>query len=237
MNTTMNTSATIGAIAKALASAQAEIENVTKDAKNEFFKKSDGKASTYATLAAVLDECRPILAKNGIAIVQMPGNDGDLVTVTTTFMHADTGEFISSTAGVKPAKGDAQGFGAATTYLRRFTLAAMCGVAQEDDDGNAASARDSAPSRPANDRGATTPAPRTQSPVVGHSGKPATDDAKAKQDAARKEIRDAVAWMNIAHEERELLSMLDNLDVDDLRKEWKRIMDAKKAIQNTDLPL
>lgn len=227
----MNTSTEIDKLAEALSLAQAEMTHAAKDANNPAFK------SKYTTLAALYDAGRPVLTKHGLSVTQVVEGDETRVAVTTRLMHK-SGQFIEGTFSCKPGQGNAQGMGSAATYGKRYGYSAIIGLCgDDDDDGNAASARDSAPSRPANDRGATTTAPRTQSPVVGHSGKPATDDAKAKQDAARKEIRDAVAWMNIAHEERELLAMLDNLDVDDLRREYKRIMEAKKLIQTTDLPL
>lgn len=234
----MNTSPTIGLIAKALATAQAEIENVGKDAVNTQFAKPDTKGPlrpSYATLAAVLDVCRPVLAKNGIALIQSPGNDGEAVTLTTTLAH-ESGEWFQSTVGVIPGKRDAQGLGSALTYLRRYSLSAICGVAQEDDDGNAASAHAAPSTRPANDRWAPSTAPRQSATVVGHSGKPPLDQQQAKKEQARQEIRDNIKWMSAAHEERELLANLDNLTDDDLRVEYKRIKEARKAIETQDLP-
>lgn len=227
----MQTSEKIGEIAKAFAAAQLELENVTKDKTNPAFK------SQYATLAAVLDVVRPVMAKHGIAIVQAPGNNAEgYVTVTTTLAHA-SGEWMSSCVVVPTPKNDAQGVGSAISYGRRYSLAAMCGVAQEDDDGNAASAHATAPSRPANVRTAPTVAPTAQSPVVAQSAKPTLDQQTAKKEQARQEIRANIQWMGAAHEERELLANLDNLDDDDLRKEYKRIKEARKAIETTDLPL
>jgi len=209
----MNTSPTIGAIAKALAAAQAEIENVTKDKTNPAFK------SQYATLAAVLDVCRPVLSKNGIALIQSPGNEGNAITLTTTLAH-ESGEFLTSTVGVVPGKFDAQGLGSAVTYLRRYALAAICGVAQEDDDGNAASAYQSraAPySQPAT-------APRQQTPVTGHSAKPADALAQGKRD-----VRRWAEVMNVSEREQGLLAILDELKPDDFRPEYRRIKEEFDA--------
>jgi hypothetical protein len=50
----------------------------------------------------------------------------------------ESGEFISSVCSSPVSKQDAQGIGSAITYLRRYSLAAMCGIAQEDDDGHQA---------------------------------------------------------------------------------------------------
>ena len=115
----------------ALAAAQLEIENASKSSVNPHFR------SKYADLAEVLNTVRPVLAKHQIAVFQSTGFDGALVTVETVLAHASGGS-VSSAASCVPAKTDAQGIGAATTYLRRYSLAAMCGVAQEDDDGNSA---------------------------------------------------------------------------------------------------
>ena len=115
----------------ALALAPGEIENATKASTNPHFK------SKYADLAEVLNTVRPTFAKHGLAIVQSTSAEPGVVFVTTAIVHKEGG-YITSTASCTPAKADAQGIGAATTYLRRYGLAAMAGVAQEDDDGNAA---------------------------------------------------------------------------------------------------
>jgi len=120
----------------ALALAQGEIENATKNSVNGGFSKN-GKPS-YADLAEVLNTVRPTFAKYGLAIVQSTSAEPGVVFVTTAIVHKDGG-YVTSTASCVPAKADAQGIGAATTYLRRYGLAAMAGVAQEDDDGNSAS--------------------------------------------------------------------------------------------------
>lgn len=115
----------------ALAKSQGAIENAHKNAKNPHFR------STYADLAEVLNTVRPVLAENGLSVLQSTAFDGERVSVTTALCHA-SGGYITSTAACVPAKTDAQGIGAATTYLRRYSLAAMAGIAQEDDDGQSA---------------------------------------------------------------------------------------------------
>lgn len=120
----------------ALAAAQAEVGNAAKNAQNPHFR------SNYADLAEVLNTVRPVFAAHKIAIVQGICFDGALVTVTTALLHSSGGRIISELACV-PAKSDAQGIGSVATYLRRYALAAMAGIAQEDLDGN-----DSAHNRP-----------------------------------------------------------------------------------------
>jgi hypothetical protein len=51
-----------------------------------------------------------------------------------------SGEWMSSTLEIPASKHDAQGYGSAITYGRRYGLQSMCGVPAEDDDGNAATA-------------------------------------------------------------------------------------------------
>lgn len=127
----MNTEHANPALFKALSDAQGEVENADKSSVNPHFK------SRYADLAAVLNTVRPVFAKHGLSMVQSTAFDGQLVNVTTVIGHAEGGH-VSSVASCVPAKVDAQGIGAATTYLRRYSLSAMCGIAQEDDDGQAA---------------------------------------------------------------------------------------------------
>lgn len=115
----------------ALAKAQGEIENASKNAANPHFR------SKYADLAEVLNTIRPVFSANGLSLFQTPGYDGSVANVTTVLAH-ESGGYITSTASCVPAKADAQGIGSATTYLRRYSAAAVAGIAQEDDDGNAA---------------------------------------------------------------------------------------------------
>ena len=136
-----------GALFAALAKAQAAMDNVVKDSANPHFK------SRFASLAAVRDVVIPALAEQGIAVVQMPGNDSEgRVTIQTVLLHEsgtlDCGT-VATTATVRGGN-EAQALGSAVSYLRRYSLAAICGVAQEDDDGNASgpSGRSQARQRP-----------------------------------------------------------------------------------------
>lgn len=130
----MNQSQTIGALAAALAKAQGQILGARKDAANPFFK------TKYADLASVWDACRAALSQNGLAVIQTTRPTTDCLTLITTLAHA-SGEWISGELSMKPVKIDPQSAGSCLTYLRRYSLAAICGVApsDSDDDGNAAS--------------------------------------------------------------------------------------------------
>jgi len=129
------------ALFAALAQAQGEVENATKASTNPHFK------SRYADLAEVLNTVRPVFTKHGLAIIQSTESNGEMVSVTTAIVHKEGG-YVSSVASCVPAKWDGQGVGSATTYLRRYSLAAMAGIAQEDLDGND-SAHNRQPQKPA----------------------------------------------------------------------------------------
>lgn len=128
----MNKSENIATLVKALAKAQGTMKNAVKDSDNPYFK------SKYADLASVSDACRAELAANDLAVVQLPTmRDGKMV-LEYVLLHS-SGEYIGSEIEMTPVKADPQGIGSAITYARRYTLAAITGVATEDDDGNAAS--------------------------------------------------------------------------------------------------
>lgn len=127
----------IAALAGALAKAQGKIEGAAKDSANPFFK------SKYADLASVWEACRVHLSVNGLSVIQTTSDSDRGVTVITTLAHS-SGEWIRGYLTLKPVKDDPQGAGSAITYARRYALAAMVGVAPEDDDGNAASGKRSA---------------------------------------------------------------------------------------------
>lgn len=120
-------------IAPALLKAQRAISFSAKDSSNPHFK------SKYADLPAVVDAVKPALNNAGIIYIQTgsPAEDGKL-HLTTTLMH-ESGEWLGDTLVMPLPKQDSQGYGSAMTYARRYALATITGVYQNDDDGNAAS--------------------------------------------------------------------------------------------------
>lgn len=120
-------------VSAAFVKAQAEIEKASKDKTNPHFR------NKYADLGAVVDAIKPALEKHGLAFLQKFHHDDKGITVETIIIH-ESGETLSNgTLNVPASKMDAQGFGSACTYARRYSLQAAFGVAPEDDDGNAAS--------------------------------------------------------------------------------------------------
>lgn len=134
----MNKSESIKEIASALAQCQGEMKNPPKSADNPFFK------SKYSTLDTIIDTVRPVMAKYGLSYIQSCSSQEQNISVTTLLMHT-SGEWIESDPmTVRATKLDPQGAGSAITYARRYTLAAMLGIAsEEDDDGNGASSNTS----------------------------------------------------------------------------------------------
>ena len=141
----MECSETINELAAALAAAQGKIENASKDSANPYFRRR------YADLASIWDAIRGPLSAQGLAVVQPVRVEGSSVTVTTLLAHA-SGQWISSdltmTAQrqIKDGGGwekldSPQAIGSCITYARRYALAAMAGVAPEDDDAEGAQGR------------------------------------------------------------------------------------------------
>lgn len=126
-------SESIANLAAALAKAQPLIEGAIKDKTNPHFR------SQYADLGNVVDAIKPAIAKHGLSFIQRC-HDNDLGAKIETIILHESGEWISCGIIAVPAsKHDAQGFGSALTYARRYSLSAAFGVAPEDDDANAAS--------------------------------------------------------------------------------------------------
>ena len=119
-------------IASALVKAQKAFGPALKTSTNPHFK------SRYADLSACIEAVVDALNANGIALVQQSHECADGVIVETVFVHESGETFSSGRLHVPSTKHDAQGYGSALTYARRYSLMAACGIAPEDDDGNAA---------------------------------------------------------------------------------------------------
>jgi len=138
----MRQSETIAELATALAKAQGQIEDATKDGLNPAFR------SKYADLAAVRAVIREPLAVNDLSIMQFPRTRQNVVEVETMLVHK-SGEFVSETLEIPVAKFDAHGIGSGITYGRRYGLMSVLCLAAVDDDGNAAVEKAPAAAKPA----------------------------------------------------------------------------------------
>lgn len=128
----MDKSDSINELATALAKAQGAIRGAEKSRENPAFR------SRYSTLDDIWEACREPLSANGLAVVQAPvTSEPGTVALSTTLLHS-SGQWIGGLLVVPVTKQDAQGYGSALTYARRYSLAALVGVCSDDDDGNAA---------------------------------------------------------------------------------------------------
>jgi hypothetical protein len=120
-------------IAAAFVKAQKEFGPALKNKSNSHLK------SRYADLESCIDAVLGALNNNGIALMQHTHDCESGVIVETVFLH-ESGEMLSTGRLHVPAiKADPQGYGSALSYARRYALMTACGIAPEDDDGNAAS--------------------------------------------------------------------------------------------------
>jgi len=126
-------------IAAALVKAQAAFGPALKTSQNPHFK------SKYADLASCVEAVAQALNENGLAFMQRVIPCASGVTVETVFIHTSGETLSSGPLQVPVQKNDAQGYGSALTYARRYSLMCACGLAPEDDDGNAAVAPTAAP--------------------------------------------------------------------------------------------
>jgi hypothetical protein len=178
-------SQTLGKLSDALAKAQGQIEGAKKDSNNPFFH------ARYAALSSVWDACREALSENGLAVIQLPGQNGEGLFVDSILSHS-SGEWISSRLHVKAGKtdkdgnfrelSDSQAVGSAITYARRYGLQALVGIAPMDDDGEAAMGRQQSREADAKEQ---KDAPLK---VSGRKPKPSAPQAVTKPPAAGDEI-------------------------------------------------
>lgn len=120
-------------IYSAFVKAQTQFAPALKASTNPQFK------SKYVDLAGCVEAVLDALNTNGIGLVQKTHQDETGVTVETVFIHLSGESLEAGRLHVPASKQDPQGYGSALTYARRYSLMAACGIAPEDDDGNAAS--------------------------------------------------------------------------------------------------
>lgn len=134
----MNRSDEIDELAAALAKAQAAIKDAELDKTNLHF------GNPYSTLSAVWEACRKPLTDAGLAVTQLVEVQDGKLGVKTMLLHA-SGQFLCSFCPAVSQQQGMQALGSAITYAKRYSLAAIAGVAsgeeKEDDDGNRANGR------------------------------------------------------------------------------------------------
>lgn len=147
-------------IAAALVKAQQAFGPALKTASNPHFQKK------YADLSACVEAVIDALNQNGIALLQQTHECESGVMVETVFLHESGETYSAGKLHVPASKHDAQGYGSALTYARRYSLMAACGIAPEDDDGNAAAAAPAAKAAPAKSAKAAAKAPTANGPEL-----------------------------------------------------------------------
>ena len=167
-------------VAKAILSVQRKVSGVTKDAKADAGKKQ----YRYATLDATIEAIREACCDAGLIMMQAPclevstswTEDREnvrwennqkvveirpvtvcLLSVETRLVHAESGQWVSGTSACGVVAGDAQAVGSGQTYMRRYGLMSLCGLAPEDEDGQAA--RGAPTGQPVPRQAPQTPAP------------------------------------------------------------------------------
>jgi hypothetical protein len=162
--------------APAMVQVQLKLRPVVKNAENPHFK------STFANLAAILEEALPILGDHGFALMQFPTTDSKGQLALMSMLVHESGQYVAATMPLMVVKQDPQGEGSAISYGRRYAACAILGIRTADDDGNAASGR------PERDNGARQAPPQELSKEQ-QLGWADADACKAAHDAVAAQIK------------------------------------------------
>lgn len=127
----MQSSASISSLSAALIAAQSEFPAITRDKEVEVKTKNGATYKfKYAPLDSIIEKVRPVLSKHKLAFIQSAGDKN----ISTRLVHS-SGEWLETDAmPVLASSGSAQDYGSGITYARRYQLAALLGIASEDDD-------------------------------------------------------------------------------------------------------
>jgi hypothetical protein len=206
------------AIASALVKAQKEFGPALKSSTNPHFR------SKYADLSACIEAVIDALNNNGIYLMQLTEEHAGGVKVSTVFIH-ESGEQLSGGGLFLPAsKQDAQGYGSALSYARRYSLMAACSLATEDDDGNQAT------------KSAPMAAPPKPTPKVSEAPPPKTVEGKDSQwriKVTTDPDTDWNDWLHVVVEQTVFaLDMCQNKD--DVMTVWRTNANIYKIIEQRD---
>jgi hypothetical protein len=177
---------------QAILSAQKSFGSVLKDSTNPMFK------SKYASLEAVLDAVRQPLLDAGLLLLQPTFDNGErdekgaprCACIKTVIIHAESGETMEVITTIPVSKSDAQGYGSALTYARRYALMGILGLAPEDDDGYAAV------KTPVTPRSSSAPRTNQQATTDSKPKKPTVEDAlKRVQEMEPSKLEFAIKWV------------------------------------------
>lgn len=179
-------------LASALAKAQSELTSPPRNREVEVVSKRTGGRYKfkYATLDSIIDHVRPALTKNGLWFTQtLEGNEAGKYKLVTQLLH-ESGQTIRSETPLLVEESGNQAFGSALTYMRRYALTAMLGIAaDEDDDANSADGNTVEKQNDRAARGAT----KTAAPKKDEK----TADMKAEAERIKKDIDACVNIENL----------------------------------------
>lgn len=186
-------------IGKAMLKAQSEIGPLVKTESNPMF------GSKYADLASVIEATRKPLLTAGLVLIQGASTKEATVDVETMLLHAESGEWVRTVLSLTPLEAKLskdsgersvtpQTVGSAITYARRYGLQALCGIAPEDDDANAASS-------PIKGRGPqpnpfTQPTPSSKTPETWGQQQLQARLEYAEMNEAKEDDKDTRPWYN-----------------------------------------
>lgn len=202
-------------ISAALVKAQKEFGPALKTSSNPHFR------SKYADLSACVEAVIDGLNNNGIFLMQGSHLCEDGVIVETIFIHESGEQLSAGKLHVVASKQDAQGYGSALTYARRYALMAACGIAPEDDDGNAASK----PKQVEKPSAPPPPPPKPPAKIEGEPGKWQIT-VKTKPDATPTDFINIVAEMTVVA----LEQAKSQADVMEIFKVNRSLFDKVKSI-------
>lgn len=205
-------------ISAALVKAQKEFGPALKTSSNPHFR------SKYADLSACVEAVIDGLNNNGIFLMQGSHLCEDGVIVETVFIHESGEQLSAGKLHVVASKQDAQGYGSALTYARRYALMAACGIAPEDDDGNAAS-KPKPVEKTAEKPAAPPPPPKPPAKAEGEPGKWQIT-VKTKPDATPTDFINIVAEMAVVA----LEQAKSQADVMEIFKVNRSLFDKVKSI-------
>lgn len=143
----MKQSESITKIAPALVKSWGELENPKHNTSVTVKTKKGGQYTfDYTDLNGIFDEAKRVFKENGISIIQNAFTEvyegNTLVSVETMLIHS-SGEWMMSDSLKMPSNPNIQDMGGQITYMKRYSLSAVLGIATEkDDDANGASGND-----------------------------------------------------------------------------------------------
>jgi hypothetical protein len=207
-------------ISAALVKAQKEFGPALKTSSNPAFRNS-----RYADLSACVEAVIDGLNNNGIFLMQPTHLCDDGVIVETLFIHESGEQMSAGKLHVPAAKQDPQGYGSALTYARRYALMAACGIAPEDDDGNATMKTPPVEAKPP---APPAPTPKAEKPPAKAEGEPGKWQitVKTKPDATPTDFINIVSEMAVVA----LEQAKSQADVMEIFKVNRALFDKMKAI-------